>query len=522
MNKFKLLLLLYAVCFLLENNTIYAQITSNGVDSLVEIAMKKFNVAGAAVAIVKDGKIVYKKGFGVKSVVTKQPVNEYTDFAIASNSKAFTTTALAILVEEGKLSWNDKVKDYIPEFRMYNDYVENNFTIQDLLTHRSGLGLGAGDLTIFPDSNNFTIKDILNNFQYFKPISAFRTKWDYDNLLYMVAGEVIARVSGMSYEAFVQKRILEPLQMNNTYCSNAAMKDKSNLAMPHIEESGTLKALRPFEDMVNGAAAGILSNANDMAAWMLLHLNKGKYGSDLQKQLFKEESQHELWKIHTVEEVNRDPRYNSHFRGYGLGWDLTDVKGYLKVSHTGDLTGMLSAVTMIPDINLGIVVLTNTDNGGSAMMAISKTIIDRYIGLKDFDWVKYYYSNLSKKDSTADEVIKKTWATVNAAKNTKINNEDYIGVYQDAWFGKVEVFLKDNQLWFKSYRSPKLIGPMFFYKANTFAIKWIDREDDCDALAIFSLDEDGKAQGIKMKGISPSIDFSYDFQDLNFQRVIKK
>ena len=177
---------------------------------------------------------------------------------------------------------------------------------------------------------------------------------------------------------------------------------------------------------------------------------------------------------------------------------------------------------MIPDINLGVVVLTNTDNGASAMMAISKTIIDRYIGLKYFDWVKYYRNYLSKKDSTADDVIKKAWATVNAAKNTKINNEDYIGIYQDGWFGKVEVFEKDKQLWFKSYRSPKLIGPMFFYKANTFAIKWKDREDDCDAFAIFSLDEEGKAQGIKMKGISPSIDFSYDFQDLNFQRIVKK
>ena len=219
MRKLQSFLLFFIVCFAFESNATFAQITSGGVDTLVQDAMKKFNVVGASVAIVKDGKIVYKKGFGVKSVITKQPVNEYTDFAIASNSKAFTTTALAILVEEGKLSWNDKVKDYIPEFKMYNDYVENNFTIQDLLTHRSGLGLGAGDLMIFPDSTNFTMKDILNNFQYLKPVSAFRTKWDYDNLLYLVAGEVIARVSGMSYEAFVQKRILEPLQLNNTYSS---------------------------------------------------------------------------------------------------------------------------------------------------------------------------------------------------------------------------------------------------------------------------------------------------------------
>src|SRR6185436_262059 len=188
-----------------------AQLTSQKIDSLVENALVKMKVAGAAVAIVKDGKVIHQKGYGLTSVTTKEKVNEYTNFQIASKTKAFTTAALSILVDEDKLKWTDKVKDHLPEFKMYNDYVTENFNIQDLLTHRSGLGLGAGDLMFFPDGSNFTIKDVLKSFQYQKATSPFRTKFDYDNLLYMVAGEVVARVSGMPWTDFVEKRIMKPL-----------------------------------------------------------------------------------------------------------------------------------------------------------------------------------------------------------------------------------------------------------------------------------------------------------------------
>jgi len=253
MSTLKLPVTALVLCVFFSTAT-YSQIASKEVDVLVENAMKKFEVAGLAVAIVKDGKIIYKKGFGVRSIETKEPVNEFTNFQIASNSKAFTTAALSILEEEGKLKWDDKVKNYIPEFKMYNDYVTENFNIQDLLTHRSGLGLGAGDLMFFPDGTNFTIKDIATSFQYFKPASAFRTKFDYDNLLYLVAGEIISRTSGMSYEDFIQKRILEPLQMNNSYASLTLMKDKSNLSAAHSSETGSIKKIATYNEMINSYA----------------------------------------------------------------------------------------------------------------------------------------------------------------------------------------------------------------------------------------------------------------------------
>ena len=506
----------------LISTTTFAQISSKKIDSLVAEALVKFKVAGASVAIVKDGKVIHLKGYGVADINTKKPVNENTNFQIASNSKAFTTAALSILEDEGKIKWADKVKDHIPEFKMYNDYVTEDFNIQDLLTHRSGLGLGVGDLMFFPDGSNFTIKDVVSSFQHFKPVSPFRTKFDYDNLLYNVAGEVIARISGMSYEAFVQKRIIEPLKMSNTFVGSSLMKDKSDLATPHSTQLGTIKTIELFGEDVNAAAGGIISNVADMGKWMIVRLNKGKYGADLKTSLFSLKNHNEMWQLHTVLETNPNPRYNSHFNGYGLGWFLSDTKGNLEVSHTGGLPGMLSIVTMYPDLNLGIVILTNTENGGGGLFsAVTNTIADSYLGLNDFGWIDRYAGMMNQQNKSADEVTNKVWAKVATAKNTAIKNEDYIGVYEDKWFGKIEVSEKDEQLYFKSYRSPKLNGPMAFYNANTFAIKWEYQAMNCDAFAMFSLDETGKAQSIKMKGISPNMDFSFDFQDLDLQRISK-
>lgn len=523
MKKDKWYLLVVFVTTLFAENYSFGQITSKEVDALVINAMEKFNVVGAAVAIVKDGNVIHKRGYGVKSIITKQQVDERTNFQIASNSKAFTTAALAILVDEGKISWKDKVKKYIPEFAMYNEYVTENFLIEDLLCHRSGLGLGAGDLMVFPDGSDFTIKDVATCFQYFKPVSAFRTQFDYDNLLYIIAGEIIARVSEMSWGQFVQSKIMMPLQMNNSFTSNKDIKDFTNIAMPHSTETfgnGTIRTFNLSDEQINGAAGGILSNVEDMSKWMIMQLSTGKYGDKLEKQLFTEERQKEMWRIHTVTDANPNPRYNSHFAGYGLGWDLTDKKGNLMVSHTGGLPGMLSLVGLIPDLKLGIVILTNTEIGGAGLFTcVYNAILDSYWGLDKIDYLDLYTKRLEALKGNADSIVSNVWKHVDMAKNNKINQQDYIGIYEDNWFGRIEIFMKGDQLWFKSYRSPKLNGPMRFYKANSFAIKWEYQDMPCDAFAIFCLDEKGKAQSIKMKGISPNIDFSFDFQDLDLRRV---
>jgi CubicO group peptidase (beta-lactamase class C family) len=518
-KKSTLLNSLFLIC--LVPSITFAQISSKQIDSLVADALLKFKVAGAAVAVVKDGKVIHSKGYGLVDITTKQAVNENTNFQIASNTKAFTTTALAILEEEGKLKWTDKVIDHIPEFKMYDDYVTQNFNIQDLLTHRSGLGLGVGDLMFFPDGTDFTIQDVVTSFQYFKPVSAFRTQFDYDNLLYMVAGEVIARASGMSYELFVQKRIIEPLQMNNTFVGYL-QKDKSNLAAPHSSESGSIKTIASYDIGMADAAGGIFSNVTDMSKWMNVRLNKGKYGPDLKNSLFSINNHNEMWRIHTVLETNDNPRYNSHFNGYGLGWVLTDVVGKFEVSHTGAVPGMLSIVTMYPDLNLGIVILTNTENGGGGLFSsVTNTISDSYLGLDDYAWIDKMVAWSNDDKNEGDSVTKKTWEQVELAKKIKVKNENFIGIYSDKWFGDVEVFEKNKQLWIKCSRSPKLNGPMALYNETTFAIKWEYQAMNCDAFALFSFDETGKAQSIKMEGISPNIDFSFDFQDLDLKRIKK-
>ena len=219
MKRFKAIwvVVLFLVICISGGSSLYARvITSKGIDKLVKRTMKTFKVPGIAVGIIKDGVVIHAKGYGVRSIDSNKKVDEHTLFAIASNSKAFTAAALAILCDEGKVNWDDKVIDYIPKFRLYHSYVTEEFTIRDLLTHRSGLGLGAGDLMIFPDSSDFTIDDIIYNLRYLKSASSFRSKYDYDNLLYIVAGEIISRVSDMSWEEFVESRIMKPLGMDHS------------------------------------------------------------------------------------------------------------------------------------------------------------------------------------------------------------------------------------------------------------------------------------------------------------------
>ncbi|WP_281298451.1 serine hydrolase [Flavobacterium limnophilum] len=516
MNTKKLiaLLLLFIAC------NSFAQISEKQVDELVENTLKSFNVPGIAVAIVKDGKVVLAKGYGIKSMLTKEKVDANTLFGIASNSKAFTTAALAMLVDEKKIKWDDKVTQYLPDFKMYNDYVTNEFTIRDLVTHRSGLGLGAGDLMIWPDGSDFKTTDIIHNLQYLKPVSAFRTKYDYDNLLYIVAGEVIAKVSGKSWCDFIEERIMKPLEMNHSAASFVRLKDTSNVIAPHVPTDGKLKIISRYKNQTFDAAAGIYSNVNDLGKWMIVQLQNGKYGSENQLQLFSKKEQNEMWSLQTIIPANTKPPYNTHFSGYGLGWFLSDVKGYKQVTHTGGLEGIVTQTTLFPELNLGIVVLTNQQSG-AAFTAITNTIKDSYLDIPYTNYVEIYSKREKDNIAEADKTTNEVWATIakNQKEKLKIDYKKYTGLYVDNWFGKIELFEKKGKLLFKSIRSPKLVGEVFFYKDNTFTVKWNNRSFNADAFLLFEMDETGKSIQIKMKPISDLTDFSYDFQDLDLIRV---
>ncbi|WP_395061938.1 serine hydrolase [Flavobacterium sp.] len=512
--------LLFFATTLISTTLSIAQISESKLDDVVNRTMKSFNVPGIAVAIIKDGKVVLSKGYGVTNINTQQKVDGNTLFGIASNSKAFTTAALGMLVDEKKIKWDDKVIKYIPEFKMYNEYVTNEFTIRDLLTHRSGLGLGAGDLMIWPDGHNFTPKDIIKNIQYLKPVSAFRSQYDYDNLLYVIAGEVIERVSGKSWCEYVETRIMKPLQMNTSAASWTRLKDTTNSIVPHVPTNGKLDVIKRYTNPIFDAAAGIYSSTNDLSKWVIAQLQNGKYGDQKQFQLFSTEVHKDMWTSQTILPTKGMKPYSCNFKSYGLGWQLTDINGHLQVSHTGGLDGIVTQTIMFPDLQLGIIVLTNQQSG-AAFNAISNTIKDSYLGLTFPDHVISLSEERKQKEENADKITDEVWEKVekNKKQHLKIDAKKYIGNYEDKWFGEVVIYELEGILYFTSKRSPRLTGTLLFYQDQNFVVKWNNRSFHADAHIFFELDANGFANHFTMKPISPLTDFSYDFQDLDFSKV---
>jgi len=495
-------------------------LTEKQTDRLTKRVMKEFSVPGIAVAVIKDDSVIHMKGYGVRSIATRQKTDEHTLFAIASNTKAFTVAALGILVDEGKLAWETKVIDIIPEFRLYNSWVTDEFMIKDLLCHRSGMGLGAGDLMSWPDSAMFTTAEIIHNLRYLKQTSSFRTKYDYDNLLYIVAGEVIARVSEMRWEDFVESRIMKPLGMEGSAASIKGIKDRTNIIDAHVPVDGKLQVVAKQEGKIHNSVGGVYSNINDLSKWVMLQMNHGRYGQALEKQIFSEKVHREMWTPQTVRTVSGDSPYRTSFATYGLGWHLTDINGHLLVYHTGSHSGIETRVTMLPELKLGIIILTNQQES-AAHLAVTNAIIDGYLGITGNDWVGKLKEKMLKEKADAKEITDRVWATVEARRkqvSAEISTEEFTGTYTDAWFGDIVISEENGRLRFRAVKSPKLRGEMFHYTANTFIVKWDDRSMDADAWAVFALDREGKPSAITMEAISPLTDFSYDFHDLCLKR----
>lgn len=486
------------------------------VEEVVQRAMSTFNVPGIAVGIVHNQNLALAEGYGVTNIQTGTPINARTNFGIASNSKAFTATALAILVDQGKIAWEDPVKKYIPEFKMYHEYVTQEFTIRDLLVHRSGLGLGAGDLMVWPDGHDFTPQDIINHIQYLHPVSGFRTKYDYDNLLYIIAGVVVERVSGESWQDFVQDQLLTPLKMYDTAPNWKRLKDRSNVVVPHVPLNNELKVIERYTNTIFDAAAGLYSNVEDLAKWVQFQLDLGKLPDGTS--YLSEARMQELIQPQTLMPVKTVAPYHSLFKAYGLGFVLQDMAGKLEVSHTGGLEGMVTQVIMYPQLNLGIIVLTNQQEG-AAFMAISNTIKDHYLGLDPQDWVKYYEDLLSSRRAEADEITEQVWRQVQKNKSSVFPlQKEMLGSYVDPWFGEVEILQEEGKMRWVSKRSTQLKGDLFHYQDGIYAVKWDNEYLHADAF-VYIEEQEGKVTGMKMKPISPLTDFSYDFQDLNFKKA---
>lgn len=496
-----------------------AQISEKSIDSLVTATLKAFDVPGIAVGIIKDDKIVYSKGQGVRSLKNNLPVTAQTLFGIASNSKGFTCFALAMLADEGKLKWDDKVRKYIPEFKMYNPFVTEEFTIKDLLTHRSGLGFGAGDLMFFPEGGAFTVQDIINNVQYLQPESSFRSTYAYNNNMYIIAGEIIHRVSGLTWEEFIEQRILKPVGMLTSTASYNRVKNNSNIIDAHAPVEGKVVAIPHDWNSIANAAGGIMSNIDDMLVWAKFLMNDGVTQSG--KRLISKQQLKELWSLQMPIAVAANHPYNTKLNGYGLGWFVSDVNGYLQVTHTGGLIGTVTQFILLPEKKLGIVVLTNQQSG-EAFNAISNTIKDSYLNNEKRNWLQELKFRTDRFNKHSDSLKMVVYAQVDKMKNATTllpAKEQITGTYKDNWFGDIDINFIDNQYRITCKKSPRLTGTLLPYNYNTYIAKWDERSYDADAYVVFNYDEKGMAQELKIKPISPITDFSFDFEHLRPKKI---
>jgi len=487
-------------------------------DETVERALRTFEVPGAAVLVVKDGQIVTAKGFGVRRLGELAPVTPRTLFGIASNTKAFTAAAMAMLVDEGKVRWDDRVIDHLPEFQMSDPYVTREMRVRDLFTHRSGLGLGAGDLMYFPPSD-LGRAEIVRRLRFVPLAHSFRERYDYDNILYIVAGELISRVSGMSWDDFLRTRIFEPLGMRATNTSVRAHGAQAEVAYPHARADGTLVAL-PLADSDNwGAAAGINSCIEDLSRWVRLQLNRGEWAG---KRLFSEARHREMWTPVTWVPVRPGEgalaQVAPQWSAYALGWNVSDYRGQRIVHHSGGMAGIVTRTVLVPVLNLGVVVLTNQESG-AALNAIVYTVLDHYFGAEAVDWIAVLEENRKKREKEAAAKVSEAMARRNPASRPSLPPSSYAGRYRDAWYGDVLVEERDGRLRIRFSHTPWLEGTLEHFHYDTFVARWDRRWLLADAWVTFSLKPDGSVDGVRMSAISPLTDFSFDFHDLRLRPV---
>jgi CubicO group peptidase (beta-lactamase class C family) len=488
----------------------------------VQRALDTFAVPGMAVAIVKDGKVVAARGFGVRTLGQPGAVDGQTVFEIASNSKAFTAALLAMLVDEGKLAWDDPVTKHLPDFQMYDPYVTHEMTVRDLLVHRSGLGLGEGDLLWWP-TTQFSTDDIIHRLRFMKPAKSFRSAYAYDNLLYIVAGKIAAQKMGMSWGQAVRERILQPLGMTCTTTSLAENAGRTDVAGAHakVDERITHVAQVPVTNAVG--AVGVNTCADDMAKWLNVLLDEGRIpGSD--KRLFSAKQSREIWTEQTPIRITEpDPALvetKPNFFSYGFGFQLRDYHGRKLAMHGGALEGFYSRVVLVPEEKLGIAILTNAENS-SSMSALSYRILDQYLGVPATDWIGRF-AGVEKADHAKELAKLKKLAAARAAKSgPSLPLASYYGQYEDAWYGPVTIGPEGGKTVLRFARTPDLVGELEHYQYDTFIVRWRARHLHADAYVSFSLKPDGSIEHMKMEPVSDETDFSYDFQDLLFTPVKK-
>jgi CubicO group peptidase (beta-lactamase class C family) len=483
-------------------------------DTWVDRAMRTFDVPGIGLSIVKDDAVVSAKGYGVRKLGEAAAVDSHTLFGIASNTKAFTATALGLLVEERKIDWEAPVIRYLPWFALWDPYVTRELTVRDLLVHRSGLGLGAGDLLWWPPST-YSRPEIARRLRFIPPATSFRSAYAYDNVLYLIAGELIEAVSGQSWEDFVSSRILERVGMRDSNVRHSAAGAGANVAVTHAPIDGRVRPITPFDSDNTNPAGGINASADDMARWLRVQLSGGMLADG--SRLFSTTTARQLTGIVTPMPINDPPPelapLRMNFHGYALGFDIRDYRGHKLVTHTGGLPGYVSRVAIVPDLRLGVAVLTNQESG-EAFDAIAFHVLDHYLSAPAFDWIDAYQKVRLQNRASTEAIVRSATAARDAGSKPSLPPARYAGTYRDGWYGDIEIVEQGGRLSMRFTHTPALAGDLEHWQHDTFIVRWKDRELRADAYVTFALNPDGSIDQAKMRAVSPDTDFSFDFHDL--------
>ncbi|PZR72628.1 MAG: serine hydrolase [Chthoniobacterales bacterium] len=495
-------------------------------DQRVESLRKQLGVPGVAIAIVENGQTTLAKGYGVRKLGQPEVVGPDTIFRTGSTGKAFTVAALAILADQGKLKWEDKVIDHMPDFRMYDPWVTREMTVRDLLVHRSGLGLGAGDLLFVPRSD-LSRKETMRRLRYIKPATSFRSAYAYDNVLYMVAGQLIEEVSGQTWESFIKENIFKPAGMTHSTDDDQSRLSTTDRAVPHARLNGPIRGSGdqvPLDEMADrstnaGPAGGLAISANDMSHWLLLQLARGQL-PDGKSRLFTEQSSNEMWTPVILQPLPHWPDNLKPllpmFDTYALGWDVQDYRGAKLVWHGGAVLGSLAAVVLLPEKNVGFYIAVNSEEG-DLVRGLMYELLDHYLGLPPRNWPEQLHAFVEKRTNDAIAAVKKE-TSAPAKVGPSLPLQRYAGDYNDPWYGTIKVREENGKLAVDFPHAFGLTATLDHWQYDTFRTSFADKSFE-PAYVTFNLDPAGKIERITMKAISPLADFSWDYQDLLFTPV---
>ena len=461
-----------------------------GFDDYVNKARADWRIPGLAIAIVKDDKVIFAKGYGVRKLGEPTPVNERTVFAIASETKAFTSAALAMLVDEGKIKWDDPVTKHLKDFQLYDPYVTREITVRDLLCHRSGLDRADW----LEDGSTLARDEILRRLRFQKPSWSFRSHFGYNNQMFIAAGQIIPAVTGKSWDDFVKQRIFTPLGMTASSTSITALKNFDNVATPHAKSEGEVRPIAWVSVDNCGPCGSINSSVVDLAQWLRLQLGQGSYGDKKLLSLGAVEEMHTPQMIVTLDTGAPD----AHFASYGLGWFLHDYHGRKVVKHGGDVDGMVAEIGMIPEEKLGVAILSNLSGrtGNSLPEALLYRVFDAYLGLAAQDWSGRKLA--LQRILEARQKAAAGQAEAARVKNTKpsLPLAAYAGIYQSDLYGNVKVTEEQGTLRF-SYSAP-YSGTLEHWHYDTFHLKWAGPGVG-DTFVTFTLTAQGRIDTMKVE-----------------------